>query len=62
MLAVATPVVAQSNDVARRFDIEAGPLERSLPLFARQSGLQILYPSALVAGRQSPAVNAGADA
>lgn len=58
MLAVATPVVAQSNDVARRFDIEAGPLERSLPLFARQSGLQILYPSALVAGRQSPAVNA----
>nr|WP_314121544.1 TonB-dependent receptor [uncultured Brevundimonas sp.] len=57
LMAVATPVVAQSSDVARRFAIEAGPLERSLPAFAQQSGLQILYPSALVAGRQSPAVN-----
>ena len=57
MIGVATPVIAQSSDVARRFEIAAGPLDRSLPEFARQSGLQILYPSALVAGRQSPAVN-----
>ncbi len=57
MMGVATPVIAQSSDVARRFEIAAGPLDRSLPEFARQSGLQILYPSALVAGRQSPAVN-----
>lgn len=57
MLGVATPVIAQSSDVARRFDIAAGPLDRTLPAFARQSGLQILYPSALVAGRRSPAVS-----
>ena len=57
MLSVATPVVAQSSDVARRFDIAAGPLDRTLPAFARQSGLQILYPSALVAGRRSPVVS-----
>ena len=57
MMGVATPVIAQSGDVARRFEIAAGPLERSLPEFARQSGLQILYPSALVAGRRSPAVS-----
>ncbi|WP_157004517.1 hypothetical protein [Brevundimonas nasdae] len=48
MMGVATPVIAQSSDVARRFEIAAGPLDRSLPEFARQSGLQILYPSALV--------------
>ncbi|MBB1179234.1 TonB-dependent receptor [Brevundimonas pondensis] len=53
MMAVATPVIAQSSDSVRRFDIAAGPLERTLPAFGRQSGLQILYPSALVAGRQS---------
>ncbi len=56
MLGVATPVIAQSAQAVRSFSIEAGPLERSLPAFARQSGLQILYPSALVAGRQAPAV------
>lgn len=57
MMAVATPVIAQSSDTVRRFDIAAGPLERTLPAFGRQSGLQILYPSALIAGRQSPAVS-----
>lgn len=56
MLSATTPVAAQSVDAVRAFSIGAGPLERSLPVFARQSGLQILYPSALVAGRQSPAV------
>lgn len=57
MLGAATPVVAQSADAVRRFDIAAGPLESSLNLFARQSGLQILYPSALVAGRRSSGVS-----
>src|SRR5690606_25404462 len=56
MLGVATPVIAQSMEAVRSFNIDAGPLERSLPMFASQSGLQILYPSALVAGRQAPAV------
>ena len=57
MLGAATPVVAQSADAVRRFDIAASPLESSLNLFARQSGLQILYPSALVAGRRSSGVS-----
>jgi len=56
MLGVATPVIAQSTEPVRQFSIAAGPLERSLNAFAQQSGLQILYPSALVAGRQSPGV------
>lgn len=56
MLGVATPVIAQSTEAVRTFSIGAGPLERSLPVFAQQSGLQILYPSALVAGRQARAL------
>ncbi|MDQ1153088.1 TonB-dependent receptor [Brevundimonas sp. SORGH_AS_0993] len=56
MLGVATPVIAQSTQAVRTFSIGAGPLERSLPVFAQQSGLQILYPSALVAGRQARAL------
>ena len=53
----ATPVLAQANEEARRFSIEAGPLSRSLPLFAEQSGQQILYPTSLVAGRTAPALS-----
>ncbi|NSX33412.1 hypothetical protein HTK96_08520 [Brevundimonas vesicularis] len=56
MLGVATPVIAQSTEAVRTFSIGAGPLERSLPVFAQQSGLQILYPSALVTGRQARAL------
>ncbi|MFC7380502.1 type IV secretory system conjugative DNA transfer family protein [Brevundimonas sp. GCM10030266] len=56
MLGVATPVIAQSTAAARTFSIGAGPLGRSLPVFAQQSGLQILYPSALVTGRQARAL------
>ena len=56
MMASATAVMAQA-EAPRRFDIAAGPLERVLPAFARQSGRQILYPSALVAGRNSAGVS-----
>jgi hypothetical protein len=56
MLGVATPVIAQSTEAVRTFSISAGPLDRSLRVFAQQSGLQILYPSALVAGRQARAL------
>lgn len=56
MMASATPVMAQA-EAPRHFDIAAGPLERVLPAFARQSGRQILYPSALVAGRSSAGVS-----
>lgn len=55
LMMAATPATAQV-EAMRRFDIASGPLERALPTFARQSGQQILYPSALVAGRSSPAV------
>ncbi|NBB59865.1 TonB-dependent receptor plug domain-containing protein [Pseudomonas sp. ODNR1LW] len=53
MIGAATPVIAQSGEAVRSYDIPAGPLDRALPAFAQQSGLQILYPTALVAGRRS---------
>jgi iron complex outermembrane recepter protein len=56
MMGLTGPAVAQSSAAVHSFDIAAGPLDQSLPAFARQSGLQILYPSALVAGRRSPAL------
>lgn len=56
-LAMATPVIAQSAEAVRRYDVPAGPLDRALIAFARQSGEQILYPAALVAGRRSPGVD-----
>jgi len=57
LIASATPVVAQPAEVARRFEIPAGPLEHALPAFAEQSGQQILYPSDLVAGRSALALS-----
>lgn len=35
------------------FAIPAGPLEDALPLFAEQSGLQILFPTGLAAGKRT---------
>lgn len=55
LMMAAAPAAAQS-EATQRFDIASGPLERALPAFARQSGQQILYPSALVAGRTSAEV------
>lgn len=57
MIGAATPVIAQSAEAVRSYDIPPGPLDRALPAFARQSGLQILYPTALAAGRWSPGVS-----
>ncbi|MDI6624421.1 MAG: hypothetical protein QME55_06795, partial [Brevundimonas sp.] len=54
MLASASPVMAQVAEPLRRYEIPAGPLDAALTAFARQSGVQILYPAALVAGRRSP--------
>ncbi|MBJ7483470.1 TonB-dependent receptor [Brevundimonas sp.] len=56
-LAAATPVVAQSQAPSIQFRVPAGPLNAALPLFAAQSGEQILYSTDLVAGRQSPGVS-----
>jgi iron complex outermembrane recepter protein len=55
-LAAATPVFAQAQTPAVQFRVPAGPLEAALPVFATQSGEQILYSSDLVIGRQSPGV------
>lgn len=57
MLGAATPVLAQSAEAVRSYDIPAGPLDRALPAFAQQSGLQLLYPTALAAGRWSAGVS-----
>ena len=58
LLASAPPAFAQAaQEAARRYEIAPGPLDQALPAFARQSGLQILYPAALVAGRRSPGLS-----
>ncbi|WP_162184710.1 TonB-dependent receptor domain-containing protein [Sphingomonas hengshuiensis] len=46
---VAAPVSAQ----ARNFDIPAGDLARALNAFARQANREIIFSSAMVAGKQS---------
>lgn len=56
-IAAATPVVAQAQSPVVQFRVPAGPLQTALPLFAAQSGEQILYSTDLVAGRQSPGVS-----
>lgn len=56
-LVAATPVLAQSQAPSVQFRVPAGPLNAALPLFAAQSGEQILYSTDLVAGRQSPGVS-----
>lgn len=56
MIGVATPAMAQSAEATRRYDVPAGPLDQALPAFARQSGLQILYPSVLADGRRTAGV------
>jgi len=53
LLASATPVIAQNAETPQRYDIAAGALDRVLGDFASQSGQQLLYPAALVAGRRS---------
>lgn len=64
LLLATTPVISQTADAVRRYDVAAGPLDRALTAFAQQSGQQILYPAALVADRQSPGLrgNYGPDA
>lgn len=61
LAATSSPVLAQTAETARRYDIAAGPLEQTLPIFARQSGQQILYPVTLVAGRRSAALQGDYD-
>lgn len=48
---------AQAQDATQRYDVPAGPLGEALAAFASQSGRQILYSAALVAGRRSPGLS-----
>lgn len=49
MCLVAAPVAAQARD----FDIPAGDLSRALNAFARQANREIIFSSAMVAGKRS---------
>lgn len=60
MLAVgiASPVWAQQrNDASQAYSIAAGKLADALDQLARQSKVQIIYPSDLVRGKTAPAVS-----
>lgn len=57
MLASPPPAAAQTAEPVRRYEVAPGPLDRALTAFAQQSGQQILYPAALVAGRRSPGLS-----
>ncbi|UAK25467.1 TonB-dependent receptor [Sphingomonas nostoxanthinifaciens] len=45
---------ASAADHLQRFHIEGGPLQRALVAYAAAAGTQLLYSSALVAGRTAP--------
>ncbi len=62
LMAAAAPVAAQSVEAVRRYDIAPGSLNRALTAFAYQSGQQILYPEALIAGRTTSGLSGDATA
>ncbi|WP_460989492.1 TonB-dependent receptor domain-containing protein [Sphingobium sp. TomTYG45] len=47
------PAIAQPGQTSRRYSIDAQPLGTALQLFARQSGIQILFAGKDVAGKRS---------
>nr|WP_233253308.1 TonB-dependent receptor [Paracoccus binzhouensis] len=51
------PAMAQEAAQTRAFDIPAQSLNGALLRFAREAGVQVLYDTALVQGRQSPGVS-----
>lgn len=63
-LAMTGTVHAQSapRSAARAYDIPAGDLATALNQFSNQSGLQVLFDTALVQGRTAPAVRGTMDA
>jgi iron complex outermembrane receptor protein len=50
------PAVRAADDSPRHFDIKAEPLAEALMQFGVQSGLTVVAPSTLTAGKQAPAV------
>uniref|UniRef100_UPI0022840C31 STN domain-containing protein n=1 Tax=Escherichia coli TaxID=562 RepID=UPI0022840C31 len=55
-LATIAPALAQSPDRTFAYDIPAQPLSDALLALSRQSGLQISFPPAAVAGKVSSAL------
>ncbi|NGM49376.1 TonB-dependent receptor [Caulobacter sp. 602-2] len=58
-LSVATPALAAQSSAAREVDISipSGPMGASLFKLAQQTGVQIMFTSQMVAGRQAPALS-----
>jgi outer membrane receptor protein involved in Fe transport len=52
-----TPAASATSHAARNYDIEAQPLSGALAHFARQSGLNALYPEAAVSPYRAPALH-----
>src|SRR5688500_1246765 len=55
LLALAVSGVAAAQ--TRRFDVPAGDLKRALDTYIRQSGSQLIYPSAGIRGKRTPGVH-----
>ncbi|MDQ8730432.1 TonB-dependent receptor [Bradyrhizobium sp. LHD-71] len=55
VFALSTPASAQTTQTS--YSIPAGPLNRVLAAFGRQSGFQIVYVPAIAAGKSSPGVS-----
>ena len=52
-----TAIVASSAQAQdRKFNVPAGNINMTLPMFARQSGIQIIAPADQLAGVRSPAI------
>lgn len=56
-IAIVAPGPARAASAVQEFRIAAGPLDQALAAYARQTRRQLLYSSALVAGRTSQALN-----
>ncbi|RZL77790.1 MAG: hypothetical protein EOP66_08595, partial [Sphingomonas sp.] len=52
--AMSASATSASAETLRAFDVPAQPLAAALNSFARQAGVQIFFPSELIAGRRSP--------
>lgn len=51
-------IPAAAAEATIRFDIDGGPLAQALARYAEQAGVQLIYPPALAAGRNAPALHA----
>lgn len=54
---IALPAAASAQEAGRSFNIPAGDLATALQAFQRQTGIQSVYSSDLVAGKRSPGVS-----